>query len=78
MYARVVEELTAGNKRTHWMWFIFPQIAGLGHSTMAERYAIRDLDEATRYLDDPTLKSATTDNCSREEIDDPLYADWRR
>ena len=55
MYARVVEELTAGNKRTHWMWFIFPQIAGLGHSTMAERYAIRDLDQAKRYLDDPTL-----------------------
>ena len=55
MYARVVEELTAGNKRTHWMWFIFPQIAGLGHSIMAERYAIRDLDQAKRYLDDPTL-----------------------
>jgi len=55
VYARVVEELTAGNKRTHWMWFIFPQIAGLGHSTMAERYAIRDLDQAKRYLDDPTL-----------------------
>lgn len=55
MYARVVEELTAGSKRTHWMWFIFPQIAGLGHSTMAERYAIRDLDQAKRYLDDPTL-----------------------
>ena len=55
VYARVVEELTAGNKRTHWMWFIFPQIAGLGHSTMAERYAIRDLNQAKRYLDDPTL-----------------------
>jgi uncharacterized protein (DUF1810 family) len=55
LYARVVEELTAGNKRTHWMWFIFPQIAGLGHSPMAERYAIRDLDQAKRYLDDPTL-----------------------
>ena len=55
MYAGVVEELTAGNKRTHWMWFIFPRVAGLGHSTMAERYAIRDLDQAKRYLDEPTL-----------------------
>jgi uncharacterized protein (DUF1810 family) len=52
---RVVEELTAGSKRTHWMWFVFPQLAGLGHSAMAERYAIRDLDQAKRYLADPTL-----------------------
>ena len=37
------------------MWFIFPRVAGLGHSTMAERYAIRDLDQAKRYLDEPTL-----------------------
>jgi uncharacterized protein (DUF1810 family) len=51
----VVEELTAGSKQTHWMWFIFPQLAGLGHSSMAERYAIRDLDQAKRYLADPTL-----------------------
>jgi uncharacterized protein (DUF1810 family) len=55
VYARVVEELTAGNKQTHWMWFIFPQLAGLGHSTMAERYAIRDLDQAKRYLADQIL-----------------------
>ena len=52
---RVVEELTAGQKQTHWMWFVFPQLAGLGHSTMAERYAIRDLDQAKRYLADPIL-----------------------
>ena len=37
------------------MWFVFPQLAGLGHSTMAERYAIRDLDQAKRYLSDPIL-----------------------
>ena len=55
MYARVVEELTAGNKQTHWMWFIFPQLAGLGHGTVAERYAIRDLDQAKRYLADQIL-----------------------
>ena len=52
---RVVEELTAGQERTHWMWFVFPQLAGLGHSALAERYAIRDLDQAKRYLADKIL-----------------------
>ena len=42
-YDQVTDELTKGRKRSHWMWFIFPQLAGLGHSSMAERYAIRDL-----------------------------------
>ena len=55
IYTRVVEELTKGRKRTHWMWFIFPQIAGLGRSIVAQRYAIRDLDQARRYLADPIL-----------------------
>ena len=55
VYHRVVEELTAGHKQTHWMWFVFPQLAGLGHSTTAERYDIRNLDQAKRYLADPTL-----------------------
>jgi len=57
VYSRVVEELTQGSKRTHWMWFIFPQVAGLGTSTMAQRYAIRDLDQARRYLANPLLGS---------------------
>jgi len=57
IYTRVVEELTKGRKRTHWMWFIFPQIAGLGRSTVAQHYAIRDLDQARRYLADPILGS---------------------
>ena len=57
VYSQVIEELTAGCKRTHWMWFIFPQLRGLGHSAMAQRYAIRDLDQATRYLADPILGS---------------------
>ena len=56
-YDPVTEELTEGRKRTHWMWFIFPQLAGLGHSSMAQRYAIRDLDQAARYLADPVLGS---------------------
>jgi uncharacterized protein (DUF1810 family) len=55
IYSQVVQELTDGCKRTHWMWFIFPQLAGLGHSTMAQRYAIRDLEHARRYLADPIL-----------------------
>jgi len=55
VYSRVVEELTDGRKRTHWIWFIFPQLAGLGHSATARRYAIRDLEQARRYLADPLL-----------------------
>jgi len=47
---RALEELRAGRKQTHWMWFIFPQIAGLGHSAMAQKYAIASLDEARAYL----------------------------
>jgi uncharacterized protein (DUF1810 family) len=48
-------ELSAGRKRTHWMWFVFPQIAGLGHSAMAQRYAISSRDEARAYLAHPVL-----------------------
>jgi uncharacterized protein (DUF1810 family) len=55
VYRKVAEELTDGCKRTHWMWFIFPQLSGLGHSTMAQRYAIRNIDQAKRYLADPIL-----------------------
>jgi uncharacterized protein (DUF1810 family) len=51
IYHRVIAELRRGMKQTHWMWFVFPQIAGLGHSAMAERYAISSLDEARAYLD---------------------------
>jgi len=51
----VTTELASGHKRTHWMWFIFPQLAGLGFSPMAQRYAIRDLHQARRYLADPVL-----------------------
>jgi uncharacterized protein (DUF1810 family) len=55
VYDQVVAELTNGRKRTHWMWFIFPQLAGLGQSAMAQYYAIRDLNQAQRYLADPIL-----------------------
>jgi uncharacterized protein (DUF1810 family) len=53
--ANVRRELTEGKKRTHWMWFVFPQLAGLGHSPMAQRYAISALAEAQAYLDHPRL-----------------------
>ena len=55
VYSRVVEELTDGCKRTHWIWFIFPQLAGLGHSATARRYAIRDLEQARRIWPIPFL-----------------------
>ena len=50
VYPRVVSELRAGRKQSHWMWFIFPQIAGLGHSAMAQRYAVSSRAEAVAYL----------------------------
>jgi uncharacterized protein (DUF1810 family) len=52
---RVTAELSAGSKRTHWMWFVFPQIRGLGQSEMARRYAISSESEARAYLDHPML-----------------------
>jgi uncharacterized protein (DUF1810 family) len=55
VYATALAELRAGRKRSHWMWFIFPQIAGLGQSEMARRYAIRNADEAAAYLAHPLL-----------------------
>ena len=51
----VTAELSAGAKRTHWMWFVFPQIAGLGTSAMSQRYAIGSLAEAQAYLAHPVL-----------------------
>lgn len=53
--AAVGEELRIGRKRSHWMWFVFPQLAGLGSSAMARRYAISSLDEAQAYLAHPVL-----------------------
>lgn len=54
-YERALAELREGRKRTHWMWFVFPQLAGLGNSATARRYAIASLDEARRYLAHPVL-----------------------
>jgi len=55
VYDRVLTELRAGRKRSHWMWFIFPQMAGLGSSPTADDYAIRSLQEARAYLKHPVL-----------------------
>jgi uncharacterized protein (DUF1810 family) len=57
VYTTVLSELRAGRKRSHWMWFIFPQVAGLGSSEMARKYAIRSGDEAAAYLAHPVLGS---------------------
>lgn len=54
-YEQALAEIQRGAKRTHWMWFIFPQISGLGTSAMAERFAIRSLAEAQAYLRHATL-----------------------
>jgi uncharacterized protein (DUF1810 family) len=55
IHNQIVEELTAGKKKTHWMWFVFPQLSGLGNSAMSRHYAIGDLAEARRYLAHPVL-----------------------
>ena len=57
IYARVVAELRRGQKQSHWMWFIFPQLAGLGHSAMAQRFAIASREEAVAYLGHAILGS---------------------
>jgi uncharacterized protein (DUF1810 family) len=54
-YARAVAELRRGSKASHWMWFVFPQIAGLGQSAISRRYAISSLAEARAYADHPVL-----------------------
>jgi uncharacterized protein (DUF1810 family) len=54
-YERALAELRAGHKRSHWMWYVFPQLAGLGSSAVAMRYAIRSIDEALGYLDHALL-----------------------
>jgi uncharacterized protein (DUF1810 family) len=77
VYPQVVAELGAGRKRSHWMWFIFPQVAGLGHSAMAQKYAIGSRQEAAAYLADavlgPRLRECTdlvlaVENCSIHDI----------
>ena len=62
-YDSAVGELRAGRKTSHWMWFVFPQIAGLGRSQMSQRYAIDSLEEARAYLDHPVLGPRLLECC---------------
>ena len=64
LYETALSELRAGRKRSHWMWFIFPQIAGLGRSEMAQRYAISSPDEAAAYLAHPLLGARLRECCA--------------
>ncbi|MDB5768772.1 MAG: hypothetical protein JWQ61_3586 [Collimonas fungivorans] len=59
----VREELSQGSKRSHWMWFVFPQIEGLGHSATAVKYAISSLEEARAYLEHPLLGPRLRECC---------------
>jgi uncharacterized protein (DUF1810 family) len=63
-YVTALAELRAGRKRSHWIWFVFPQIDGLGSSSMARRYAIRSLDEAAAYLADDVLGRRLHECCA--------------
>ena len=83
-FESALAELRAGRKRTHWMWFIFPQLRGLGHSVTAQYYGIGSLDEARAYLDHPVLgpnlREATeamllwSARCTAEQILGPVDA----
>ena len=82
-YERAVAELRAGRKMSHWMWFVFPQIEGLGFSAISKRYAISSLDEARAYLTHPVLGPrlttaativAGTEGKSAEQILGPVDA----
>ena len=56
-YAAALREIRSGRKRSHWIWYIFPQVAGLGMSSTSQFYAISGLDEARAYLSEPTLRA---------------------
>ncbi len=62
VFKTVMEELRAGCKKTHWMWFIFPQLSGLGRSSMSQYFGIKDLNQAERYVSDPLLGKRLVDS----------------
>jgi uncharacterized protein (DUF1810 family) len=63
VYARALAELRGGHKQSHWMWFIFPQVSGLGHSPMAQHFGIQSLEEARAYLAHPLLGARLRECC---------------
>jgi uncharacterized protein (DUF1810 family) len=68
VYRQVCAELAAGEKTSHWMWFVFPQLKGLGHSATAEHFGIASKDEAVAYLQHPVL-GARLRECTRIVLD---------
>ena len=69
-YDTALEEIRNGRKDSHWMWFVFPQLAGLGQSSISKRYAIADLREAAEYLAHPVL-GARLRECTAAVVDRP-------
>ncbi len=76
VYGAVLAELRAGRKTTHWMWFVFPQIRGLGSSWMSEHYAIASVDEARAYLAHPLL-GARLRECTAIVVANRHNSAWR-
>ena len=70
VYAQALDELLAGRKTSHWMWFVFPQVAGLGSSPTSQRYAIGSRAEARAYLDHPVLGPRLVE-CARAVLSHP-------
>ena len=68
IYEEVIQELRQGRKTRHWMWYIFPQIKGLGRTSTAQKFAISSLEEAQAYLKNPTLESRLRE-CTRLVLD---------
>jgi len=70
-YEQALAELRAGQKRSHWIWYIFPQLAGLGSSPMAQTYGLQGMEEASAYLSDPQLRSRllAVSNAVRTHVD---------
>jgi uncharacterized protein (DUF1810 family) len=76
-FADALAELRSGRKRSHWIWYIFPQLAGLGRSPIAQTYGLEGLEEATAYLRDPLLRErlfAAADAVRQHLHDDPPVA----
>jgi uncharacterized protein (DUF1810 family) len=63
IYARALDELKRGRKQSHWMWYVFPQVAGLGHSATSQSYGIESLKEAREYLAHPLLGARLRECC---------------
>jgi len=74
-YETALEELRAGRKRSHWIWFIFPQLAGLGSSPTAQHYAIKSLEEAQAYLAHPILGGRLHESLKALQLLEPTSAE---